>query len=179
MPKDPARNQPNYKIGGSHLNEFEFNQQHGAMTEEEHQSFPGQHETPGLPGEQAAQETEAERVARMMEEARAVVAKRRGSRASVSTKKSGATKKSAAKKSAAKGAKKSAAKKSVATKKTGARAASSKKGGAARKGAGKKGGAKGSGAGKKAGARGSSPTRSTAKKSAGKKGAKKGGTRRK
>ena len=35
MPKDPPRNQPNYKIGGYHLNESEFAQNHGAITEEE------------------------------------------------------------------------------------------------------------------------------------------------
>ena len=41
MPKnDPNRNQPNYKIGGSHLNEYEFEQNKGQITEEEHR-MPG------------------------------------------------------------------------------------------------------------------------------------------
>jgi hypothetical protein len=36
MPKnDPSRNQPNYKVGGSHLNEYEFEQNKGKVTEEE------------------------------------------------------------------------------------------------------------------------------------------------
>ena len=35
MPKEPARNQPNYKIGGRHLNEYEYEQRKGSMTEEE------------------------------------------------------------------------------------------------------------------------------------------------
>jgi len=35
MPKDPPRNQPNYKIGGYHLNEYEYEQNHGAITDEE------------------------------------------------------------------------------------------------------------------------------------------------
>jgi hypothetical protein len=159
MPKDPARNQPNYKIGGSHLNEFEFNQQHGAMTEEERHPFPGQHETPGLPGEEAPQETEAERVARLMEEARAIVAKRRGARGSSGAKKSGAAKKPA-------GAKKSGAKpdagKGAAKKSPGAKKGTTKRGAAktgtkkvakksAKKTAKKSGGAKGS---QKRGARG-------------------------
>ena len=35
MPKDPTENIPNYKIRGGHLNEYEFKQQKGKMTEEE------------------------------------------------------------------------------------------------------------------------------------------------
>jgi len=34
MPKDPARNQPNYKIGGHHMNEYEFENAKGEITEE-------------------------------------------------------------------------------------------------------------------------------------------------
>jgi len=34
MPKDPPRNQPNYKIGGYHINEYEYEQGKGQMTEE-------------------------------------------------------------------------------------------------------------------------------------------------
>lgn len=40
MPKDPPRNQPNYKIGGSHLNEYEFDLNKGQITEEEENQFP-------------------------------------------------------------------------------------------------------------------------------------------
>ncbi|MFN6964068.1 MAG: hypothetical protein ACK4S4_09920 [Pyrinomonadaceae bacterium] len=35
MPKDPTRNQPNYKIDGGHLNEYEYEQNKGSMTEEQ------------------------------------------------------------------------------------------------------------------------------------------------
>jgi hypothetical protein len=35
MPKDPSRNQPNYKIGGYHINEFEFEKGKGQMTQQE------------------------------------------------------------------------------------------------------------------------------------------------
>lgn len=54
MPKnDPHRNQPNYKIGGSHINEYEFDQNKGQITEEEHR-MPGHadHESLGEMDEQ-------------------------------------------------------------------------------------------------------------------------------
>jgi hypothetical protein len=35
MPKDPPRNQPNYKIGGYHLNEYEYEHNKGSITKEE------------------------------------------------------------------------------------------------------------------------------------------------
>lgn len=34
MPKDPARNQPNYKIGGYHINEHDYEKEKGQLTEE-------------------------------------------------------------------------------------------------------------------------------------------------
>ena len=37
MPKDPPRNQPNYKIGGYHINEYEYTLNHGSITKEEDQ----------------------------------------------------------------------------------------------------------------------------------------------
>jgi hypothetical protein len=40
MPKDPPRNQPNYKIGGDHLNEYEFDLNKGQITKEEENQFP-------------------------------------------------------------------------------------------------------------------------------------------
>lgn len=40
MPKDPTRNQPNYKIGGSHLNEYEFDLNKGQITKEEESHLP-------------------------------------------------------------------------------------------------------------------------------------------
>lgn len=35
MPKDPPRNQPNYKIGGYHINEYEYQNNKGQITEDE------------------------------------------------------------------------------------------------------------------------------------------------
>ncbi|HEY8562904.1 MAG TPA: hypothetical protein VIL74_21175 [Pyrinomonadaceae bacterium] len=37
MPKDPPRNQPNYKIGGDHINEYEYQNNKNQITEEEDQ----------------------------------------------------------------------------------------------------------------------------------------------
>jgi hypothetical protein len=37
MPKDPAENMPNYKIGGGQLNEYEFTQNQRAIAEEKKQ----------------------------------------------------------------------------------------------------------------------------------------------
>ena len=34
MPKDPPRNQPNYKIGGDHINEYEYDLNKGEITKE-------------------------------------------------------------------------------------------------------------------------------------------------
>ena len=55
MPKDPWKNQPNYKIGGGQLNEYDFNQSHGELSKEESDPFAHQ----GL--ENAAQEGESVR----------------------------------------------------------------------------------------------------------------------
>lgn len=171
MPKDPRRNQPNYKIGGAELNEFEFSRQHGALTEQEKTHLPGQTRgegaTPELPWDDAdpTASPEAERVRRLMEEAHAEVKRRRA--------KSDDTQKAKpARKSAAKGTKKSGAK--GATKKSGAKRSSARASSpGAKRGAAGKGGAKKGGAGKKAGARGSSSSRTSAKKSAGKGGGRK------
>lgn len=35
MPKDPTRNQQNYNIDGSHLNEYDFEKNKGQITEQE------------------------------------------------------------------------------------------------------------------------------------------------
>ncbi|MCA1817805.1 MAG: hypothetical protein LC746_15700, partial [Acidobacteria bacterium] len=73
MAKDAWKNQPNYKIGGGQLNEFEFNRQHGALSEQERKShLPGQPQgeggTPELPWDETdpASSPEAERVRRLM-----------------------------------------------------------------------------------------------------------------
>jgi hypothetical protein len=152
MAKDPWKNQPNYKIGGGTINEYEFNQQHGALTEQEHAHLPGQPQGPtgNEPDESPEDEngsgesTEALRIRRMMDEAREKVARRGGGR-----KASGASK-NTAKKSGAKGAKKSGAKsgagkgatkRSSGAKKSGAKKSAKK---SAKKTAKKSGGAKGS-----------------------------------
>ena len=57
MPKDPARNQPNYKIGGDHLNEYEFEQSHGQMTKQEKEHYPrSEKETMNQPNEPGGDE---------------------------------------------------------------------------------------------------------------------------
>lgn len=56
MPKDPARNVDRYKIGGGQLNEFDFNRQHGEMTQQQNAPGEGPHgadATSGLPPDQA------------------------------------------------------------------------------------------------------------------------------
>lgn len=42
MPKDPTRNQPNYKIGGYHINEYDYQQNKEQITEEEQLPRPKQ-----------------------------------------------------------------------------------------------------------------------------------------
>jgi hypothetical protein len=175
MPKDPRRNQPNYKIGGAELNEFEFSHQHGALTEQEKSHLPGQSRgegaTPELPWDDADESAspEAERISRLMEEAHEEVVRRRA-------KGDDTQKAKPARKSAAKGTKKGGAK--GATKKGGAKRSSTRASSSgAKRGATGKGSAKKGGAGKKAGARGSSSSRTSAKKSV-KKSAGKGGARK-
>ncbi|MGB7926429.1 MAG: hypothetical protein WCF57_24525, partial [Pyrinomonadaceae bacterium] len=70
MPKDPAENQDQYKIGGGFLNEFEFQQNKGALTEEEHQRFQRQQEERQEGEADREPQSEAERIERMMEDAR-------------------------------------------------------------------------------------------------------------
>ncbi len=174
MPKDPWKNQPNYKIGGGQLNEYEFNQQHGALTEQEHSHLPGQPQ--GVAGEAATDATptegdqnespEARRIRELMEEVHEKVARRRGAQKSAGAKKPGGAKKGAqssgaskksAKKSPAKGATKSAGK--------GATKASAK------------GGTKKSAKGAGSRSSGKAGAKKSGKKSAGAKAAKKGGGR--
>lgn len=184
MPKDPWKNQPNYKIGGGQLNEYEFNQQHGALTEQERSHLPGQPQ--GQAGEAATDATptegdpnenpEARRIRELMEEVHEKVARKQGGRKSVGAQKSSAKKPPAtgANKSAAKGGKKVAAKGAA---KSAAKGGA--KSGAQKSGAGKGSAKKSSGA-KKSGARGAAKggaKKSATKKSAGAKGSKKGGAR--
>ncbi|MDQ3907374.1 MAG: hypothetical protein M3268_03415 [Acidobacteriota bacterium] len=171
MAKDPWKNQPNYKIGGGQLNEYEFNRQHGALTEQEHSHLPGQPQgqageaaTDAQPAEGDPNESpEARRIRELMEEVHEKVVRRGGAQKTAGAKKSGAPKKAAKKssvrratKSASKGAAKSGAKKpgggapkrASGAKKSGARASSggAKKGGAkksSKKSAGSKKGARG------------------------------------
>ena len=66
MPKDPTRNQPNYKIDGQKLNEYEFTQSHGAITEEERNRFAEQQRQSG--DQFATPQTEAERIQTLMDD---------------------------------------------------------------------------------------------------------------
>jgi hypothetical protein len=136
MPKDPARNQPNYKIGGGQLNEFEYARNQGAMTEAEHERFQQQQAERAAGEESAAQsapQTEAERIQQLMADVHEKVERRKqkaqgAALARPAARKDGAQKsvaKAGAKKSAQKGgAKKSAAK--AGAKKSAARAGASK-----------------------------------------------------
>lgn len=83
MPKDPPRNQPNYKIGGGHLNEFEFQQQKGSLTEEEKDRFARQEEERRVREDEtdATPQTEAKRVSQLMERAREKASRRKAKRA--------------------------------------------------------------------------------------------------
>jgi hypothetical protein len=179
MPKDPTRNQPNYKIGGSHLNEFEFARNQGAMTEAEHERFQQQQAErqagEGGAGDESAPQTEAERIQQLMADVHEQV-QRRKERAQAGAgkpaRKGGAARTAGAKKTGTKAAKKTGAK---ATKRTGAKAA--KRSGAK---TAKKTGAKGA---KRSGAqlaRGAGRKAAAAKKAGGgrKAGAAKGGAKK-
>jgi hypothetical protein len=69
MPKDPTRNIERYKIGGSHLNEFEFHKNQGELTEQDEHAADSL-----IPG--SSTDSRAERVARVMAEAHEKVKKR-------------------------------------------------------------------------------------------------------
>jgi hypothetical protein len=162
MAKDAWKNQPNYKIGGGTLNEYEFNQQHGALTEQEHAHLPGQSQ--GQTGDVSVElssgendpneSPEAQRIHRMMEAAREKVARRGGGQKASGAKKPAAAKK-AVKKSAAKSATKSAAKSGAksSAKKSGAGKGVAKRASGAKRAVAKKGGAKKFAGAKKRGAR--------------------------
>ncbi|HEY0404479.1 MAG TPA: hypothetical protein VGC89_02050 [Pyrinomonadaceae bacterium] len=160
MPKDPKRNRSNYDIGGGDINEFEFHQNQGAMTEEMHSRFE-QPEAERREGAAAQPQSEAERIEQLMAAVREKVARKQGkqssgggqtlkagqrlgadgsplagvkSGASIGRRKQGGAKKGTAKKAAKASAAKGRAGKS-ATKKSGAKQSAAKKGakGAARK----------------------------------------------
>jgi hypothetical protein len=177
MPKDPTRNITHYQIQGGHLNEFEFNQSHGEMTEEERERFERREaERLSQAGDDEATlsegpETESERIHRMMEDARAKAEKnlrRKGKQAAKSSP-IGASRKRDAK--AAKKSRKGAAK-TVAKKTTAKRSAGGAKKRAAGKTAAKKSTRKAGAAGKR------SAAKSVGGRGAGKAGAKKSGARR-
>lgn len=155
MPKDPARNQPNYKIGGGQLNEFEFAQHQGEMTAAEHERFQGQQ---AAGADDAAPQTEAERIRQLMADVHEKVARRKQKQAGGAAaqpnarpprnapKKAGAkakatgTKKAAkkaVKKTAKKGAKKSGGEKRAAS--AGKKSGASKQSGAGKQSASKRG----------------------------------------
>jgi DNA end-binding protein Ku len=188
MAKDAWKNQPNYKIGGGTINEYEFNQQHGALTEQEHAHLPGQGE--GGATEVLWDETdpsaspEAQRIKRLMEEARVKAERRRrkaggAKQGEPATPGRGGAKASGAKKSAKKSPAKESAKKPAAkgAAKGAAKPAAKKTGGAKKTGA-KAGGtrqsAKGGAAAKKSSAKKSSAKKSSAQKSSAKKGGARG-----
>src|SRR5918992_1687537 len=67
-----------FEVRGGLINEFDFHQNQGALSEEEKDRFARQEEEQALRASEAEAsepESEAERVARMMEEARAIAEK--------------------------------------------------------------------------------------------------------
>jgi hypothetical protein len=160
MPKDPKRNRSNYDIGGGDINEFEFHQNQGAMTEEMRARFE-QSETQRMEGGDAEPMSEAERIAQLMEAVREKVARKKGKQSSGGgqTLKAGQT--LGADGSPLAGVKRGA---SIARKKGGAKKGAARKASAG-KSSSKKGGGKKSGS-KKSGAKKSVTKKSVAKKSA-------------
>ena len=167
MGREQMRNLETFKVGANEVNEFEYQQHQGELTEQlEHHGDQQNQDTPPL--------TEAERVEQIMADAHEKVEERKRRGISSYGKKRPAAKKPAAKKAT----KKSAAKKSTrksATKKVAKKSAPRKA--AARKSAAKKSGTKKSAA-KKAGTKKSASRKSAAKKSAARKSRKMAATRR-
>ena len=163
MPKgNPGRLKDRFEIRGELVpNEYEYQQQHGEMTEQEHENFPSAEGEGGAPeAVSSPQEHRAAQIAQIEARAHEIVERRRAkqskraqSRASKGGTRKGArksaTKRSAAKKGLAAGKRRASgvAKKSAA--KRGAKKSSAKKKPSAKKSSGKKR----AGKSKKAGAR--------------------------
>ena len=125
MPKgNPGRLKSRFEIRGElSPNEYEFQQSHGQMTEQEHENFPPGE---GQEGSQSPQQRQAARIAEIEAHAHEIVERRRKKRGQSEAKgkaekgraakkggASGGAKKSAAKKSAGKSSAKKGAKKSA------------------------------------------------------------------
>jgi hypothetical protein len=180
MPKDPKRNRSYYDIGGGDINQFEFQHNQTAMAEEERARFEQlEAERQGIEALESAPQTEAERIAQMMEDAREKVARKKAKQShqgadyqapSGGAKKSAPARKATQKKSTAARKSGAAKKGGVAAKKGAAgKAAPSKRAAPAKAGAKKAATGAKKTAGKKSGAAG--------KSSAGKSGAKKSGAK--
>jgi hypothetical protein len=163
--REQMRNLETFKVGANEVNEFEYQQHQGELTEQlEHHGDQQNQDTPPL--------TEAERVEQIMADAHEKVEERKRRGTSSYGKKRPAAKKPAAKKATKSVAKKSTRK--AATKKVAKK--SSPKKAAARKSAAKKSGTKKSASKKSATKK--SASRSAAKKSAARKSRKMAATRR-
>jgi len=165
--REQMRNLETFKVGANEVNEFEYQQHQGELTEQlEHHGDQQNQDTPPL--------TDAERVEQIMADAHEKVEERKRRGTSSYGKKRTAAKKPAAKKAT----KKSAAKKSTrkAARKMVAKKSAPKKA-AAKKSAAKKSGTKKS-ATKKTGTKKSASRKSVAKKSAARKSRKMAATRR-
>lgn len=158
-----------FEVRGGIINEFDFHQGQREFAEEERNRLEQREQGP--PEGEGQPQSEAERIAQLMEDAHqkaeANLRRREKREGKSPSKAAGAGKKRAARKSATGGAKKSAAKRS-AVKKSTAKKAAAKKLSAPRRGAAKKSGGKKSAAGKSG----------TKKGGAKKGGAKKSGARR-
>jgi len=87
MPKDPTRNIVRYKVGGGHLNEFEFHKHQGEMAEE--------FQPPDADSQRSNPRTQAERVAQLMAQAKKKAAKIKKRKSKASPAQSTSSKKTA------------------------------------------------------------------------------------
>ena len=110
MPKDPKKNIDRYKIRGGDINEFEYNQNQGALTEQKASAEANL--IPGTPPEEKAQEMRPVIAKKTAKKPAKKAAKKKATTKKAAKKASVATRGASAKKLAArKAAKKKAAKK--------------------------------------------------------------------
>jgi hypothetical protein len=126
MPKDPTKNIFQYKIRGGHLNEYEFQQNQGDVTEQQLRPWEKENYDPNalMPGEEP--EGDGKGRERVLAKPNKSASKRAAKSTKKSTKKQAATKtkrRSVAKKTTQKAAAKKTAKKSAAKKSPGRTAA--------------------------------------------------------
>jgi hypothetical protein len=101
MPKDRAENIDRYKIRGGQLNEYEFEQNEGELTAQEHEH--SEHGGEGLHGasEPNSPQNVAERIREVERHAHEIVERRRAKQSAGASSKKGAAKKGSTKRAGA------------------------------------------------------------------------------